>query len=311
MQLPPLNALRNFEVASRSEFFKSAADELGVTPSAVGRQIKLLEDHLGVELFERRHASVQLTRAGEAYAQSVHACFAELELATLDLTRRGRNAPLRVWCSRTFMRQWLVPRLSEFRETHPQVNLVFSTSDGLRAVDGGTVDLAIRLGDGEWEGCTAIPLFKSALVPICSPTYVAKIGKPVVPAGILDHTLLQSLRRRDDWQIWLREMGLSKRAIRKSLSFEGESLAYQAAIEGVGIALGRSGLFEKDVEAGKLLTLFAEHKVSVPGTFCLVYPSQERLSPHAKAFRDWLVRHLDTADVSRSDGYDLLHNDQL
>jgi LysR family transcriptional regulator, glycine cleavage system transcriptional activator len=292
MYLPPLNALKAFEVASRSAFFKTAAVELGVTPGAVGRQIKLLEEHLGLELFVRKSSPVQLTRAGEIYAKKVRSCFAELEVASLELTRKKGRAPLRIWCSRTFMRQWLVPRLADFHQRFPEINVIFSTSDGLKAIDGGEVDLAIRLGDRSWADPMLTPLFTCRLVPVCSPAYLAKSPPLSAPADLANHTLLQSLRRRDDWLSWLRAAGLGQSVMRNTLSFEGESLAHQAAIEGVGIALGRTSLFEIDVRAGKLVTLFDNRSVDAAGQFFLVDTEKNRQKSHAVVFKRWLIEQV-------------------
>ena len=297
MQLPPLNALRVFEVASRCTLFRVAAEELGVTPSAVGRQIKVLEDYLGIRLFERRHAAVQLTTAGRTYADNIRASLVTLEAATLELSRHGHRHPLRIWCSRTFMRQWLMPRLSSYREKHPEVNLVFSTSDGLRATDGGSVDLAIRLGDGQWPDSTATLLFETFLVPVCSPTYAAKHGLPKTPSDLLNYTLLQSLRRREDWATWLKSAGLGNRPIRKSMAFEGDTLAYQASLEGVGIALARRGFFEIDGQNGKIMTLLDDlPPAKAPGSYYVVHSSSDRLGLAARTFRSWILEQVEGSD---------------
>jgi LysR family glycine cleavage system transcriptional activator len=288
MQLPPLNALRAFEVASRYKHFKDAAIELGVTPGAVGRQIKLLEDHLGVILFERHQSSVHLTRAALDYAKFIHDALWMMEKATREITQRGDRKTLRVWCSRTFMRQWLVPRLASYRAAYPRDEIVFSTSDGLKDINGDEIDVAIRLGNGDWPEKQSYHLFDNYLVPVCSPSYLAKFGKPSKSRDLLQLTLLQSLRRHDDWRIWLSASGLSEYPIRCSLGFEGDTLAYQAAIEGVGVALARKGFFEHDMAAGRIVQV-SEFAARAPGGFYLIHDKNAPRERQVKNFCNWVM----------------------
>ena len=288
MQLPPLNAVRAFAAASRHQHFKDAADALGVTPGAIGRQIKLLEDYLGTTLFERDRVAVRLTPAGAEYASQILESLRLIEAATKIVSRRGRRRPLRVWCSRTFMRQWLVPRLASYREQYPGCEMTFTTSDGIRDIDGSSVDIAIRLGDGKWGNAEVHHLFDNYLIPVCSPTYAAKFGEPRDPRELLEHTLLHSLRRRNDWDTWMVAAGLEPRPISNSIGFEGDSLAYQAALEGLGIALARKGFYEFDMRAGRILPLLGI-EAKAPGSFYLVHETAHAFPAHVRRFREWIL----------------------
>lgn len=300
MHLPPLNALRAFEVASRHTHFTEAALELGVTPGAVGRHIKLLEGYLGVTLFERHQNTLQLTKAASDYAKLIQEAMRLMETATHEITQRGARRSLRVWCSRTFMRQWLVPRLVSYRAKHPHSEIVFSTSDSIKGIGGDGVDVAIRLGDGSWGEAEAHHLFDNYLVPVCSPSFLAKCGGRKLPHELLKLNLLQTWRRRDGWRFWLKAAGLGDHPIRYSLGFDGDSLAYQAAIEGVGVALARRCFFELDEAAGRVVQI-CDFTARAPGSFYLFHERRNLLARQVRDFCDWVMQEAATTQYHHHD----------
>jgi LysR family glycine cleavage system transcriptional activator len=219
--------------------FSLAAEELNVTPGAVSRQIKILEDFLGSPLFERGHREVRLTETGEAYLPALTDAFGRIDAATRRITEGRQRRGLHIWCSMTFAMRWLVPRLPVFYRDNPDRNVLFTTS--LRPVDfsSGDADVAIRIGPGNWPGVVAHELVRTELMPVCSPAFIAARGPLNRVEDLAGHTLLQSIYRPNDWAFWLKVAGVPSVEMDHGAKFESSSLAYQAAIEGMGVAMGR------------------------------------------------------------------------
>ncbi len=207
-RLPPLNAIRAFEAAARHMSITLAADELHVTAGAVSRQIKSLEESLGVELFKRNHRQIALTRQGGDYYRAVTKAIDELRDATRRLKRRSpRKQQLKVRAYTTFAMRWLIPRLSGFHAQHPEIEVLLKAS--LEPVDFRKEDIdgAVRLGDGQWPGVTTCRLVDNILAPVASAALL-KTGPKLKRASDLRHyTLLHSIARPDDWAYWLEAAG--------------------------------------------------------------------------------------------------------
>jgi len=285
---PPLNPLRTFEAAGRRLNFSLAADELNVTPGAVSRQIKVLEDFIGLPLFERGHREVRLTQAGEAYLSAITDAFDRIEAATRRVTERRQRRSLHIWCSMTFAMRWLVPRLPAFHRDFPDRDVLFTTS--LRQVDfsSGDVDVAMRLGPGNWPGVVAHELVRTELTPVCSPALIATRGPLNRVEDLAGHTLLQSIHRPNDWKFWLRAAHVNVIDADHGAKFESSSLAYQAAIEGMGIAMGQRALIADDLALRRLVAPF-DLVVEDQTGFYLLYPEQTAQAPHLTVFRDWVL----------------------
>lgn len=285
---PPLNPLRTFEVAGRLLSFSRAAEDLNVTPGAVSRQIKVLEDYLGLSLFQRGHRDVRLTPEGEAYLAVLSDAFGRIDSVTRRLTERHEGHRLHIWCSMTFAMRWLVPRLPVFHAANPDRNVLFTTS--LRPVDfsSGDVDVAIRLGPDTWPGIVAHELFRTQLTPVCSPALLQDRD----PLGCADDlaglTLLHSTVRPRDWARWLESAGARTVKPDQGMKFESSSLAYQAAIEGVGVAMGQRALIAGDLAMGRLVAPFDLVTEDESG-FYLLYPERSAGARHLQVFRDWVL----------------------
>lgn len=180
MKLPPLNPLRAFEAAARHGSLILAAEELCVTPGAISRQVKALEEHFGFPLFVRVHNGIEVTPEARGLQRSLHAAFLLIEKSTKDLVGTKRDGPINIWCSRLFMRHWLVPRLAAFQDAHPdrEVNLF-----GGRSVEPlpSNIDVAIRWGADDFAPWPSHYLMGSNLIPVCSPAYLA--AHPPLRAG--------------------------------------------------------------------------------------------------------------------------------
>jgi LysR family glycine cleavage system transcriptional activator len=289
-RLPPLNALRAFEAAGRHVSFTRAAEELRVTPGAISRQIKLLEDFLGVALFERRNRELRISDAGRAYAVSLNGIFEQMHGATSRVLSTKRERSLNVHCAMTFTLRWLMPRLPLFHKLYPKREIRLTTA--LAPVPGhllntGDFDVTIQLGRGDWEGLVAHRLAGGELVPVCSPALLAA-GAIKRPNDLARHVLLHSLARPDDWRDWLDAAGGDMVDPTRGLRFESSSLAYQAAIDGMGVAIGQMALVIDDLEAGRLVQA-ADLVFQTGNAYYVTYVESAARHTQLVEFRDWII----------------------
>jgi LysR family transcriptional regulator, glycine cleavage system transcriptional activator len=288
-RLPSLNGLRAFEAAARHLSFTRAASELNVTQTAISHQIKRLEDELGIRLFVRNNRSLALTPQARDYLPLVRAAFDDLRLATERLVRKDHGKVLTVSTLASLAAKWLLPRLSTFQEGHPGIDVHITTSTGLVDFRKDDVDAAIRYGRGHWPGVQAEWLMGDELFPVCSPDLLTS-GKPLrCPGDLARHTLLHtSGGYDDDWRLWLTAAGLPAAISKQSgLSFDLIFMTVQAAIDGFGVALGRTSYVQDDIAKGRLVVPF---KIALPvdAGFYLVSPEGRADPPKLRAFRQWL-----------------------
>lgn len=289
-RLPPLNAIRAFEAAARHLSITLAADELHVTPGAVSRQIKSLEEVLGLQLFKRGHREIALTRQGGDYFQAITRALDLLREATRKLTRGRQRKQLRIRAYTTFAMRWLIPRLSGFHAAHPGIEVLLKAS--LEPVDfrKEDIDAAIRLGDGKWPGANSHRLGPNILAPVASPALLAAGPKLKKPADLARHTLLHSIARPDDWGHWLQAAGVAKQVdARAGMTYESSAMALAAAIEGQGLAIAQLFLVEKDLAEGRLVMPFRKTVDMGDFTYYLLTPSHRSESATMKTFRLWLL----------------------
>jgi LysR family transcriptional regulator, glycine cleavage system transcriptional activator len=289
--LPSLNALRAFEVCGRLLSVQLAAAELNVTPAAVSRQIKLLEDQLGVQLFERGHRSITLTQVGTSYLADIVRGFEAMRTATINLTEVRRRRTLKIRGYTTFAMNWLLPHLSTFHREHPDVEVIFTTS--LQPVDFNTedVDAAIRLSHAPSSEIGSDRLVPNELVPVCSPDFLRAHPdlNDASPETLSNLTLLHSLARREDWAKWLDEAGVRGVNPLGGLSYESSVLAYGAAMQGHGVAIAQRVLVANQLREGTLVMPFSFVLDLGAFTYYLVYPHEHLQKPEFAAFREWLL----------------------
>jgi len=298
--VPPLNPLHVFEVAARFGNFTRAAEELSVTQSAVSRQIGTLEDYLNVRLFNRDRAGVSLTKAGKEYFRDIEVAFATIAMSTSRLMGKGGPQALHVSVYPTFAVKWLGPRIKDFNAAYPLVQLrVTATVRDLDFVGEG-IDLAIRLlPDSEAEP-RFIKLFSDMIQPVCSPKLLEEVGAPLNSVKALGKfRLLHSRYRRSDWRDWLTAMNVTEFADR-SIEFPSSVLTYQAAVEGMGIAMGQTRLLEQEFKTGKRVSLF-DPPLERPMSYYVVWPKRMEPNYRARAFIYWLQRQLGFGDDATSD----------
>jgi LysR family transcriptional regulator, glycine cleavage system transcriptional activator len=294
-RLPSLNGLRAFEAAARHLSFTQAASELNVTQTAISHQIKRLEQELGVRLFVRQNRSLTLTPEANQYLPGVRAAFNDLKLATDRLLRKDQDHVLTVSTLASLAAKWLLPRLSAFQEAHPGIDVRITTSTGLVDFQRDNVDAAIRYGRGQWPGVRADWLMADEVFPVCSPA-LANGTKPLkCPEDLRDHVLLHtSNANSDDWRLWLTAAGLPADLSKQpGVTFDLIFMTIQAAIDGIGVAMGRTSYVQDDIAKGRLVVPF---KIALPADagFYLVSPQARADSPKLSAFREWLVASVQT-----------------
>jgi LysR family glycine cleavage system transcriptional activator len=289
--LPSLNALRAFEAAGRLLSVQLAAEELHVTPAAVSRHIKLLEDQLNLTLFDRGHRSITLTPMGERYLVDIARAFEAMRTATVNLTGSQHGRHLKIRAYTTFARNWLIPRLSSFHVQHPDIEVILSTS--VQPVDFKTddVDAAIRLSHAPSSDIGFDRLLQNELVPVCSPEFLRAHPELTneTPEALRKVPLLHSLARREDWAKWLHAAGVKGVNPLGGLSYESSVLAYFAATQGHGVAIAQRVLITEDLDSGRLVMPFSFALDEGAFTYYLVYPKSRTSSPEFTAFREWLL----------------------
>ena len=296
-RLPPLNSLRAFEAAARHLSITVAADELHVTPGAVSRQIRMLEEVLGVQLLHRGHRQITLTRPGDDYYRAVTKAMDGLREATLRLTKRAKCKQLKVRAYTTFAMRWLIPRLSSFHAANPGIEVLLTAS--LDPVDFRKEDIdgAIRLGDGKWSGVNTYRLGPNVLLPVCSPGLIAAGARVRKPADLQHQTLLHSIARPDDWRYWLEAAGVEGQVdARGGMTYQSSAMAYAAAIEGQGFAIAQHFLVAADLESGKLVAPFRQTVDMGDFTYYLLTPADRKESASMATFRTWLLAQFVTAE---------------
>jgi LysR family transcriptional regulator, glycine cleavage system transcriptional activator len=290
-RLPSLNGLRAFEAAARHLSFTNAAAELNVTQTAISHQIRRLEQELGIRLFVRQNRALALTAEAKDYLPGVRAAFNDLRQATDRLLRKDNEHVLTVSTLASFAAKWLLPRLSSFQEEHPGIDVRITTSSALVDFRSGDVDAAIRYGRGRWSDLRADWLMRDELFPVCSPTLL-KGSRPLKsPQDLAHQTLLHtSGGYDDDWRLWLTAAGLpTDISEQPGLTFDLIFVTVQAAIDGIGVAMGRTSYVEGDVADGRLVVPFKTTLPSDAG-FYLVSPQARTDSGKLSAFRQWLGR---------------------
>jgi LysR family glycine cleavage system transcriptional activator len=286
-QLPPLNPLRCFEAAARHGSITNAALELHVTQAAVSKQIRALEIALRQRLFVRLHREIRLTSAGEEYFSTITRLFGELDGATRSITSRRERVRVRFMGYNTFNLRWLIPRLADFYSHYPHIEI--EVSDNLEPIDFSRhrVDCAVRTGRGEWSDCTSVLVAPIEFKPICKP-----LGPTDPPLDQIEdlrhHTLIMSATRSNVWDHWLKIVACTQIEPAGWLTFDHGGYCYQAAVEGVGVAIGEPIFVDADIKAGRLYYPFQQSYQDNISYYFLPPTGSDK--PGVREFGEWLVR---------------------
>jgi LysR family glycine cleavage system transcriptional activator len=287
--LPPLNALRAFEAAGRLASFKEAATELHVTQGAVSQHVRLLEEWLGASLFERHNRRVVLTPAARDYLAEIGPLFEQLSQATARYGfPRTASRTLSVNAPATFTLRWLMPRLAQFRAEHPDVDVNVETSNASVESLKDIYDIVIRGGPDTFYGYSMRPFLSEERLPVCSPALLQRLPLRM-PDDIRQHTLLHTSSLPRLWPDWLASVGIPALRPAAALIFDHFYLTLQAAIDGMGIAMGPTALVADDLAAGLLVAPFAEPRLP-SRSYCTYVPDRKPVHDLAVLFRSWLER---------------------
>lgn len=285
--LPPLHALRAFEAVGRLLSFRRAGEELLITQSAVSHHVRTLEEALGTMLFERKGRSIALTAAGARYLDSISQAFALVADGTREIRSYATRQVLTVSLLPSFAANWLVSRLAGFRAAYPQIELVLDPTLNQANLAAGEADIAIRYGVGEWPGLRCELLAAERLLPVLSPELAAR--QPLAkPDDILSHTLLTS-HRPTEWETWSRHTALDLTSASR-LQLTDYNIVLQAALNGQGVAIGRSLLVADHLRRGALLAPLSDFATAPGLGYWAVLPGSGAGKPAAAMFVNWL-RH--------------------
>jgi LysR family glycine cleavage system transcriptional activator len=295
--LPPLNALRAFEATARHLSFTQAARELHVTPAALSHQIRGLEERLGLALFHRHTRAIELTEEARLIYPGIHAAFETLRETIQRLDRVAPSNVLVVSATPGFTVKWLVPRLYRFLEAHPAIDVRISSSMQKATFEGDGIDVAIRFVLSTLPDHHVERLAEDTVVPLCSPRLIASDWPLRQPADLARHTLIHvdlpsPFPPMPTWSDWLAEVGLDGFDATRGLRFNTVDHAIDAAVEGVGVALGQKIIALGDLQAGRLVVPFGPELPIRARGYHFVCPRGAMAQPKVRAFRDWLFAEI-------------------
>ncbi len=293
-----LNALRAVEAVARHLSYVGAAEELNVTPAAVGSLVRGLEDTLGIELFHRSPggtARLEPTDAARSALPDLQAGFDHLAVAYARLSAGATAAQVvALTVPPSFADKWLLPRVERFQGRHPGIELRVDTNVRLADFSADRLDLGIRYGRGHWPGLVATRLFSDTFFPVCAPVLSSGRTPPASVAELRDHALIHDVSMPAEpafptWRLWLAEAGVSGIDAERGLRVNDSAAVLQACIAGSGIALGRSHLVAADLAAGRLLRPFGADLPCALSYHLVHRADGPALSPAAAAFKAWLI----------------------
>ena len=284
---PSLNALRTFEAAVRRGSFAAAAAELLLTPSAVSRQIQLLEMQLGATLFRRIGRSVAATDAGQAYYREIHAAFGRITAATANITGSGKSERLSVHSAPSFATQWLLPRLSQFVSAHPELDVVFWATTPPYDLIADSYDVDIQHGAKDTDGLDVMSFPAERIVPMCSPEVADGIRPIRSPEDMMFHTLIHSDQCLFRWLDWLERHHGVPLDLDRGLHFDRSFMSILTAVDGLGVCLDSTLIAQKELASGRLVKPLGDDgpEIQAHRFACLL---EKKDLPRVVSFRAWL-----------------------
>lgn len=299
--LPSLDLFHTFEAVARHRSFTAAAHELCLTQSAVSRQIKSLEDALGMRLFHRLHRAIELTTNGQRLCDSVTRGLEDISACLADLGAITKAPQITVCASVAFAWFWLMPRLARFSALQPDVDLRVLATDQPVLPGTSEIDVAILFGSGQWEGLEARLLFGERVYPVCSPAYLNNHQELRRPVDLLDQTLLHLEYGKPsfggvDWRAWLLQEGINGQPVRRGRRFNSYPMVLQAAELGQGVALGWSYVTDPMLADGRLVCPVDRTLETLDGYYLCTSKDAGRL-PGIRIFMEWIAQEAARQEV--------------
>ena len=296
-----MKSLVAFEAVARHLSLTRAGQELLISREAVSRQIRVLEQYLGVKLFDRLHRAVALTPAGHHFQEVVRDSLENIAHVAATISKSSGPQKITVSATVAIASFWLTPRLSSFRSLQPNVEIHVAISDRHPDMLAENIDLGLRYGDGKWPGLETVRLFDIHSFPVCSPAYLKNAPPLDSATDLLEHNLINldgATHATEDWEWWLREQDVRTPPSFKVVGFDDYNNVIQMALNGEGVALGFSGLVTDMLKDGRLvrptdLTLTRNRAVWV------VSPPSRKESPEVRSFIDWIIEE---ASLENDDG---------
>lgn len=290
-RLPPLNAIKAFEAAAKTGSLSSAGQSLFVSPAAVSQQVKLLEDHLNVQLFNRTRRGVELTEAGQLYLTYVHESFEKLRIGQQKVEQLCNRNALIVTAIPSFASKWLMPKMFKWMEINPELEMRIEASNTPVNFNTSNSDFSICFGDKGYPGLRKKEMFRDTISPVCSPE-IAQLyngdleqllqSQPLIHIDWGDENV-----HLPGWDDWLQHAGMQNIVSSKNLQLNYSSMAIEASVQSKGIMLGQATMVQEELQAGKLVRL-SDIYLPLNKSYYLVYPKRTLLKPMAAEFLNWL-----------------------
>ncbi|MEH6445570.1 MAG: transcriptional regulator GcvA [Oceanospirillaceae bacterium] len=287
-RMPPLNALKAFEAAARHLSFTKAAQELNVTQAAISHQVRTLEEYLSASLFNRSSQRLSLTESGRTLLPNITQAFNLVEKGYQNLHRQTAHPKLTIKAPSSFSVQWLMPRLVAYQKLVPDIEISLSAQDNDLEFFQEIFDIEIRyLFDRDKEAGKTL-LFKEEIFPVCSPVLLTQAKPLLVAADIVQHALLHINFYPEDWQMWLEHAGVEGVEYERGHRFDQSVLTLEAAVQGLGIAMGRTPIVDQKLKSGELVAPFSE-KLPSSGGYWLMIKADVDTPAHVAHFRQWII----------------------
>lgn len=290
-QLPPLNSLKNFEAVGRLLSFTRAAKELNVTQAAVSHQVKVIEEYLGVALFERYPRQLALTEQGKALLPEVIEAFDKMSTAIGTVQKEPSNNMVSVRLAPSFAAKWLSPRLKYFWLQYPEIDLCLYHAHPSVDFDREDIDIAVTYGKGNWPGVKSDLLLSLDFFPVCTPAFMSN-DKPLSDINNFKYYTLLHDANYECWADWIKLAGIGEVNSSKGTIIDDTNVLIQAAVDGQGIAMGSTTFVQDLLDAGKLIKPFDITLVN-EFAYYIVYPQAHLKNPSVKAFKNWLIELID------------------
>lgn len=287
--LPSLNQLRAFEAAARHESIKIGAEELCVTPAAVGHQIKGLELELNTALFRRKTRKIELTEEGRALSVHLGKALDSIEHAVAQARTSDLDGTLKITIAPFFGNRWLLPRLPDFHRLHPGIEVKPSLSFDYVDLAKSGFDAAVRYGAGDWSGMSSVLICNDVVSPVCAPQLLDGRQLPLSAQDILDLPLACGVRWRDDWLAWADVSGARIANPENIVEYESRAFMFDAALSGQAVILADLRMTAADVVAGSLVQL-SPIKVERPQGLYVVSEVAPNPNPRLQVFTTWLAQ---------------------